>query len=235
METFANPTRQDQSVWKQLFTKQSELRDVQIVPEFSEGLRLLGIDESRIPSLETVNERLKKISGWQGVYVKGFISPVAFFEMLAKKTFPVGNFIRSEKHLSYTPEPDIFHDLYGHIPFFTSPDYAQFAENFGRCAIKYSDSPQIIEEFQRLYWFGIEFSLIKTEQGLRIFGAGIASSFLECTLALSGTPRLLPFDPEVIRKKQFRIDVVQDNIFVIESRNQLYSCLDQFEKNISKK
>ena len=153
-----------------------------------------------------------------------------FFAMLANKHFPIGGFIRDPKDLSYTPAPDVFHDLYGHIPFYTIPEYADFCENFGRCALKYKNNTQAIEEFQRLFWFTVEFALTKTKSGVRIFGAGIASSFSECAYALSNQPRVHAFDLEVIRQKDFRIDILQTDLYLLESPQQLYSCLAEFEK-----
>lgn len=223
-------SQKDHDTWRTLYANQTPLRDQQVIPEFSDGLKLLEISENQIPNLELVNQKLKKITGWQGVFVKGFEGPETFYQMLANKKFPIGSFIRDAKDLSYTPEPDIFHDLYGHIPLYTIPEYAKFSEDFGRRGMKYLNSAKISEEFQSLFWFTIEFGLLKTKNGLRIFGSGIASSFSECKYALSGQPELVPFDIEKIREQKFRIDIIQNKLFVLESVDQLYGCLDDFEK-----
>jgi len=219
----------DHLTWKTLVLKQKPLREIQIIPEFSKGLVDLGIDESSIPDLEIVNKKLKNITGWQGVYVSGFEEPVSFFKMLSEKKFPIGSFIRNIENLSYTPEPDIFHDLYGHIPFFTLQEYSHFCQNFGLTALRYAHNPQIVEEFQRLFWFMIEFGLVETKAGLRVFGAGIASSFAECEYALSDRPKVMNFDLEVIRSKPFRIDILQETLFKMRSPSDLYDCLEAFE------
>lgn len=216
--------------WKLLFEKQIPLKRQQLIPEFSDGLELLGITADQIPDLEMVNEKLHRLTGWQGCPVQGFEGPETFYHMLAQKKFPVGNFIRDIKDLSYTPEPDIFHDLYGHIPFLTIPAYADFCQEFGRRSEKYLFSEQITREFQRFFWFTIEFGLVQTEQGRRIFGAGIASSFSECAYALSTEPQVVAFDIEKIRGQEFRIDHIQNLLFEMKSADQLYSCLDHFEK-----
>lgn len=223
-------TEMDHLTWKTLFEKQSPLRYTQIIPEFSQGLKVLGIDETKIPDLDIVNKKLQAMTGWQGVFVSGFEEPKSFFKMLSEKKFPIGSFIRNIENLSYTPEPDIFHDLYGHLPFFTILEYAQFCQEFGTRALKYIDQPNIVEEFQRLFWFAIEFGLIDTAQGTRIFGAGIASSFSECDYALSLQPKVVEFDLETIRKKPFRIDLLQDTLFKFKSANDLYQSLEAFEK-----
>lgn len=221
---------QDQETWKTLYSKQSALRKYQIIPEFSKGLELLEITEKQIPKLNNVNAHLKSLTGWEAVYVKGFEGPETFFKLLAHRQFPIGSFIRDAKDLSYTPEPDIFHDLYGHIPFYTISEYAKFCEQFGLLAMKYIENPKILEEFQRLFWFTIEFGLIQTKMGLKIFGAGIASSFSECDFALSTEPELIDFDLNKIRHQEFRIDIMQKKLFVLKSQDQLYSCLNEFER-----
>lgn len=223
-------TAKDHETWKTLFSKQTPLRGQQIIPEFSTGIELLGLTPDRIPDVNQVNQKLFALTGWQGVYVKGFEGPDTFYQMLANKQFPVGSFIRDPKDLSYTPEPDIFHDLYGHLPFYTIPEYGQFCQDFGRRGLKYLNSAKISEEFQRLFWFTAEFGLLKTTSGLQIFGAGIASSFGECAYALSGKPKILPFDVEIIRNTEFRIDLMQETLFVLENVSQLYRCLDAFER-----
>lgn len=222
-------TDRDHETWRLLYRAQDTLRGEQLIPEFASGLKALGILGDKIPDLEAVNARLQGLTGWKGVSVAGFEGPEHFYKMLANREFPVGHFIRDQKDLSYTPEPDVFHDLYGHLPFYVMPEYGTFCEDFGTRGLKYLSSPEITEAFQRLFWFTAEFGLVKTPKGLRIFGAGIASSNKECAYALSGKPRLLPFDVETIRNTPFRIDLIQETLFVLDSAEQLYGCLDAFE------
>jgi phenylalanine-4-hydroxylase len=216
--------------WKALFARQSLKRDLQIVPQFSQGLKALGICAETIPHLENVNSRLRKLTGWEGVPVEGLEEGASFYDMLAQRKFPIGNFIRDEKDLSYTPAPDIFHDLYGHLPFFVDPQYAEFCQEYGRQASKYKNDPKILQEFERFFWFTIEFGLIETAEGRRIFGAGIASSYGECEYALSTRPIIKNFDVEAIRNQEFRIDIFQEQLFVLKSVDQLYGSLDIFVK-----
>lgn len=232
MDSKPDFTSKDHQTWGILFNAQSKLREQQIVSIFSKGLSLLGIDEKKIPDLDEVNQKLKVISGWQAVYVEGFIPAQEFFKMLSEKKFPVGNFIRDSKDLNYTPAPDVFHDLYGHVPFYTDLAYCNFCQKFGEIASKYTNFPEVVEAFQRFFWFTVEFALIKTKNGTRIFGAGIASSFSECAYALSEKPRVHPFDLKKISDMTFRIDVIQENLFILETEDQLYSCLNEFEKKI---
>lgn len=216
--------------WRTLFKRQTELRDQQIVPMFAQGLKALGITEEGIPEIETVNAKLRALTGWEGVPVEGLEEGESFYTMLADRKFPVGNFIRDEKDLSYTPAPDVFHDLYGHLPFFTNPQYAAFCEEFGHRASSYVNDPVVLRQFERLFWFTLEFGLIKTPYGNRIFGAGIASSHGECAYALSDKPNVQLFDLETVRAHEFRIDIFQEDLFLLENEQQLYSCLEQFEE-----
>lgn len=217
--------------WKLLFERQAKLRDRQIVNIFSEGIDKLGLTPDRIPNLEEVNRRLKVHTGFEGVAVEGFEEPHSFYELLAHRKFPIGYFIRDPKDLGYTPAPDIFHDLYGHLPFLANKRYADFSADFGRRTMKFAGNPEVLRQWERLYWFGVEFPLIETREGRRIFGAGIASSFDECAYALSHQPEVLPFDPEVIRHQEFDITRIQDKLFLLQNVEQLYDCLDSFEEN----
>lgn len=228
-----NFTEQEHSVWRELFKRQSPLRSEQMVGDFELGLNRLGITGERIPDLDKVNSKLKALTGFEGVPVVGLEEGPDFFEMISQRQFPIGSFIRDAKDLNYTPAPDVFHDLYGHIPFFVKPDYAKFCEDFGVLALKYSKDPVQLRRFERLFWFTIEFALMDTPKGKRIFGAGIASSFGECAYSLSDKPEVLAFDLKMIRDQEFRIDQIQPKLFKLKSEAQLYSCLLEFEKLIA--
>lgn len=220
----------EHQTWKQLFERQLPLRDQQIVGEFSEGIRLLGFTADRVPDLHEVNRRLEKLTGFRGVPVEGFEEPRSFYELMACREFPIGYFLRDPADLAYTPAPDIFHDLYGHLPFLTDEHYADFCQDLGARAMRYADDAELLRQWERLFWFGVEFPLLKTPAGPRIFGAGIASSFGECAYALSGEPDVIAFDVEAIRRQEFEIDRMQEVLFLLDSREQLYGCLDKFEE-----
>lgn len=218
--------------WRLLFERQRPKRRQQIVKLFSDGIERLGFEAERIPDLDEVNRRLSRLTGFRGIPVEGFEEPASFYEMLSRREFPIGYFIRSPEDLGYTPAPDIFHDLYGHLPFLVDPQYADFCKGLGERAIKYASSSELLRQWERLFWFGVEFPLVKTEYGIRIFGGGIASSFNECEYALSGKPEVLPFDLEKIRHQEFDISRMQELIFLLENPEQLYGCLDDFERGL---
>lgn len=198
------------------------------MPEFAEGLEALGITGDRVPDLDAVNAKLRRLTGWEGVPVEGLEEGESFYRMLSERKFPIGNFIRDPKDLSYTPAPDIFHDLYGHIPFYADLRYAEYCQEFGRRACLKIKDPQVFREYERFFWFTVEFGLVETPVGRRIFGAGIASSYGECEYALSNKPKVIPFDVKTIRAQEFRIDVFQETLFVFKNVNQLYQSLNQF-------
>lgn len=220
----------EHNTWRLLFDKQLPKRDQQIHPLFSAGIQELGFTAERIPDLQEVNRKLYRKTGFVGVPVEGFEAPESFYELLAQRQFPIGYFIREPEDLGYTPAPDVFHDLYGHLPFLVDKDYADFTQEFGKRTIRYRERPELLRQWERLYWFGVEFPLIDLPEGRRIFGAGIASSFSECAYSLSNEPELLPFDIEVIRNQEFNIDEMQKRIFLLKNVKQLYGCLDAFEK-----
>jgi phenylalanine-4-hydroxylase len=226
VQEYRHFTDEEQETWRRMYNSLAMSRKEQIVPEFSSGLEYLGIIAEKIPNLAEVNERLMAATGWQGVAVEGFEELDSFYPGLAQRKFPIGNFIRSSEDIGYTPAPDIFHDLYGHLPFLVDPDYASFCQQFGEKACQYLGQPEELEKLERLFWFTIEFALIKTPQGLRIFGAGIVSSTNECnyTLDTVNGPEHIPFNVEKIMAQDFRIDEMQKRVFVLESRSQLFTC-----------
>lgn len=231
----AQPARFDeeaQLTWYTILSEHRRKRENQVCDLFLSGLEILGITEHKIPDLNEVNEILEKRSGFRGVFVKGLEEGGSFFQLLAERKFPVGNFIRSREDLNYTPAPDIVHDLYGHLPFFTDKRYGDFCHAIGVEACQYIDRPELLRQFERFFWFTIEFGLVKTPKGLRIFGAGIASSIGECEYALSGVPQVEPFDVDAIRHQEFRIDIMQPKLFCLESAEQLYDSLDDLSRKV---
>lgn len=225
---------EDQLTWKEVLERHARTRDKQICDIFLNGVRVLNLSPEKIPELDEINQILKKCSGFEGILVEGLEEGPSFYKMLAQRKFPVGNFVRSRNDLSYTPAPDIIHDLYGHLPFYTSKSYADFCQSFGEAAITFTKHPDLLRQFERFFWFTAEFGLVKTQKGLRVFGAGIASSVGEIEYALSGKPEVLSFDIDRIRHQEFRIDQMQPLLFCLESPEQLYQSLPELCRRIRK-
>ena len=218
--------------WNAILENHKTTREEQVYDIFHKGLELLNIGPDKVPNIKDINSRLESLTGWRGVFVDGLEDGESFYKMLSEKKFPVGNFIRDKKDLSYTPEPDIVHDLYGHLPFFTDKRYADFCQAFGEATCRFIDRDDLLRQFERFFWFTVEFGLIKTPKGNRVFGAGIASSTGECAYALSGEPEVLPFDIDKIRHQEFRIDEMQKRLFIMESEDQLYNSLDELVRRV---
>lgn len=220
---------EDHSTWSSILAVHRERRANQMVSMFMRGLHALDIDTERIPSLDEVNSKLLPLTGWQGVYVEGLEEAAGFYNLLKAKKFPIGNFVRASRDLDYTPAPDVVHDLYGHIPFYADPTYADYCQRYGELACQFLDDATRIRRLERYFWFTMEFGLVKTTEGRRIFGAGIASSIGECAYSLSDIPEVLPFDVEKICAQEFRIDQMQPRLFVLESVEQLYDSFNRLE------
>lgn len=229
---YRNFTPEEHQTWSLMFGTQAPKRDRQVHPIFSQGVEALGMTGDGVPDIDRINVKLERLTGFEGVPVEGLEEDVSFYRMLADRKFPIGNFIRDRQDLSYTPAPDVFHDLYGHLPFLADRDYADFCAELGRKASGVAGDEEKLNQWARLFWFAIEFSLIRTEKGNRIFGAGIASSIGECDYALSDKPEVIPFDIERIRHQEFKIDEFQRRIFLIEDLKQLYSCLEEFDRRV---
>jgi phenylalanine-4-hydroxylase len=214
-------TASDHSVWNTLFERQARLLQGRAAPEFLDGLDVLSMDKSGIPHLGALSERLMKLTGWQVVAVPGLIPDEVFFDHLANRRFVSGNFIRRPDQLDYLEEPDVFHDVFGHVPMLAHPVFADYMQAYGQGGQR-AAGLGAIANLARLYWYTVEFGLIRNGGDLRIYGAGIVSSFGESIFALdSPSPSRIGFDLERVMRTKYRIDDYQQNYFVIDSFDDL--------------
>lgn len=228
-------TAEDDQTWRMLFSRLDDIRPRVAHPLFVEGLAKLGMTNEKIPSLKEVNSRLKALTGWQAVPVEGLESGESFYPALARREFPVGNFIRDRQDLGYTPAPDIFHDLYGHVPFFVDQNYAEFCQQYGELYLRHIAFPERRLQLERFFWFTIEFGLIDLKGlGRRIFGGGILSSLSECQHSLSAEVTVTPFTIAEICAQDYRIDIMQPKLFVLQSEDQLYQSLSDLERHVTR-
>ncbi len=213
---------EENRVWKILFERQKKLVMGRACDEFLEGLQNLGLTADAIPQLPEVSQRLQAKTGWQVAPVEALISARAFFELLAERRFPAATFIRCEAELDYVKEPDIFHELFGHCPMLTDPVYADFIQDYAKKVLSLPETDWAL--LQRLFWFTVEFGLIKTKQGLRAYGGGILSSISETVYSVESdfAMRVL-FDPVAVFRMPYRIDMLQSVYFVIDDYQQLYN------------
>lgn len=215
-------TPQEHDIWRALYKRQLGVLPGRAVDWFMDSLSTLGINKDAIPKIDDINEILMKRTRWQVVPVPGLIPDEPFFEMLANRRFPIGNFIRKPEQFNYIQEPDIFHDLFGHVPILADPVFADYMESYGEGGLK-AAKLGAIDKITRLYWYTVEFGLIEEPKGLRIYGAGILSSPTESIFSLENvSPNRLKFDLKRLLRTHYQIDDFQDTYFVIDSFKQLF-------------
>lgn len=218
---FVNYSAEENRVWGLLFSRQMKLLPGRACNEFINGLNALGITAQAIPQVPDLCERLKAKTGWQVSPVAALISAREFFELLATKHFPVATFIRSEEELDYVKEPDIFHEVFGHCPMLTDKVFAEFVYNYARKVLTFPESDWAL--LQRMFWFTVEFGLIKSNKGLRAYGGGILSSISETVYSVeSDIPLRVMFEPIAAFRMPYRIDMLQPVYFVIDDYQILY-------------
>ena len=209
----------DHKIWSTLFRRQMDLLPGRAGEAFLQGVDILGMTPERIPALRELSARLTETTGWKVARVPGLLHEKDFFNLLARRIFPSTDYIRGWDEIDYTPAPDLFHDMFGHMPMLTQPDFADFYQLFGKAALNAEGKDRV--RLERFHWFGPEFGLIRQEEGTRIFGAGIVSSKNEVTHALSDEVTVLPFDPERIVEQDYDVWHLQDTLFAMTSFEQL--------------
>lgn len=219
-------TRDENRTWNTLIDRQTEIVQTRACPEFLEGLRRINFTREHVPQHTEINRRLKDYTGWEVEVVPALIPAKEFFGLLASKKFPAASFIRLPEELDYIQEPDIFHEFYGHVPLLTFPDYANFMEEFGKIALSISGKDR--SRLFRLFWFTIEFGLLKTPQGIRAYGGGMLSSIHETVYSVeSNVPKREPFDALTALRTPYRIDIPQPLYYVLNHFSDLFKILDQ--------
>ncbi len=215
--------------WNRLFARQSALLPGRACEEALAAMKKLELSRSGMPDFADLSQRLAAITGWRIVPVAGLIPDDPFFDHLANRRFPAAAFIRPERELDYLEEPDIFHDVFGHVPLLANPVYADFLEAYGKGGARAMERGQL-HNLARLYWYTVEFGLIQTADGLRIFGAGVMSSPAETIFSLQdSSPNRIAFDLERVMRTKYIIDDFQQTYFVIESFEKLLEdCYQDF-------
>ena len=220
-QDYASYTAADHDTYRRLYERQRALLPGLASQAFIDALPSLGASD-RIPRFEEVNERLYKATGWELVGVPGLIPEVPFFTLLANRKFPVTDWIRKPEEFEYIVEPDIFHDLFGHVPLLFNPVFADYVQRYGQGGLK-AQGLGSCEMLSRLYWYTIEFGLIREAGQLRAYGAGILSSSGELAYSVqSPEPQRIPLDLERTMRTRYKIDTYQQTYFVIDSFEQLF-------------
>jgi phenylalanine-4-hydroxylase len=221
-------TEEDHGTWAIMHKRQLETLPGRASPEYLEGLKKLNLPATRIPKLLDVSAALQRTTGWRLTRVDGLVPEKEFFECLSQKLFPCTDFIRGRHELEYTPSPDMFHDIFGHIPLIMNQTFANFYEFFGKVALH--ANPEQLVKLQRIYWFTVEFGLIKSKEGLRIYGSGILSSVGEVLYSLSDKVKVHSFDYKKVGDQYFEIHHMQEDLFAIDSFDALLKGFKEYAK-----
>jgi phenylalanine-4-hydroxylase len=226
-------TEEDHQVWRILFERQMVNLPHAASAEYLEGIKRINFTSKQIPNFKEVNKILQEYTGWQLHVVAGLLPNKEFFELMENKRFCATTWLRKMSQLDYLEEPDMFHDVFGHVPLLTNPDLGHFLEGLSRIALKYIDNELAIELVSRLYWYTVEFGLIKENGKIRIYGAGILSSKGETKYSLeSDIPQRVPYNVQEIIDTPYIKDKYQEKYFVIDSYEQLYNSVSEVERCI---
>jgi phenylalanine-4-hydroxylase len=238
-QDWAAYTPEQHAVWAELVRRRMPQLAEHACVEYLDGFHQIGLREDTIPNLAEVNKRLQPRTRWNATPVSGFLPPDAFFEMLAARRFPTTTWLRSRESLEYTPEPDIFHDVFGHVPMHAHPVFANFLEHYGRiCAAIPADDKDRLERMGRLFWFTVEFGIIREHGQIKLYGSGLISSHGEATHVIEGPktghgPEIRPFNLDQVLNQEFLVSEMQKVLYVVESFDQIYEATQQAEEKLA--
>jgi phenylalanine-4-hydroxylase len=220
-QDWAAYTAEDHATWDTLFARQAKLLPGRASEAFLRGLDVLKLSKPGIPDFAELSERLMALTGWQVVAVPGLVPDDVFFDHMANRRFVAGNFIRRPDQLDYLQEPDVFHDVFGHVPMLADPMFADYLAAYGRGGLRALELGAL-KQLARLYWYTVEFGLVQEAEGLRIYGSGIVSSYGESIFALDDpSPNRIAFDMKRVMQTDYRIDDYQQKYFVIPGFEEL--------------
>ena len=227
-------TEEDFKVWKLLYERQIVNLPDAASREYLEGLKRIHFQADKIPNFAETNVFLAELTGWNIHVVAGLIPDDEFFQLMSNKRFPASTWLRELSKIDYLEEPDMFHDVFGHVPLLTNQPFVDFLQELSKIALRYIDNAWAIQLISRIYWFTVEFGLIREKGQVRIYGAGILSSAGETKYSLSDEATHIDYDVDAIMSTAYRKDVFQKQYFVIDSYEQLYHSTDQIEAFLEK-
>ncbi len=231
-QEYDNYTSEDHKVWSLLYAEQMEHLPGIATQAYIDGIARVQFKPDRVPRFDVINEELADVTGWQVYVVPGLIDNKPFFEHLSRKEFPATTWLRKLEQLKYIEEPDMFHDVFGHVPLLSEPFFCKYLNGLSKIALKHIENETAVELIARVYWFTVEFGLIKEANETKIYGAGILSSPGESLYSVSEEATHVPFDVQHILDTPYIKDRYQDKYFVIESYKQLFDSLEHIESRI---
>jgi phenylalanine-4-hydroxylase len=228
-QVYENYTEEDFKVWKLLYNRQIANLPGAASSEHMAGLDKIAFVGEEIPHFDQTNEILEKSTGWRLAVVPGLVPDYTFFELMSNKRFPATTWLRKMKELDYLEEPDMFHDVFAHAPLLTNQSFVDFLLAISNIGLEYSGNDYAIDILSRIYWFTVEFGLIRENGELRIYGAGILSSAGETKFCLTDEPPHYDFDIRTIMQTDYSKNIFQDRYFVIDSYEQLYQSIPKIK------
>jgi phenylalanine-4-hydroxylase len=230
-QDWAAYTPEQHAIWTELVGRRMPQLRQHACREYLDGFELIGLREDRLPNLAAVSARLAPRTGWESTPVSGFLPADAFFAMLAARMFPTTTWLRSRESMEYTPEPDIFHDVFGHVPMHAHPVFASFLEQYGKVCARLTDAEDL-ERMGRLFWFTVEFGLIRQDGGVKVYGSGLISSHGECSRVLAGGCEVRSFDLDAVMEQRFDTGAMQPVLYAVESFEEIYEAAKRAESRL---
>jgi phenylalanine-4-hydroxylase len=232
-QDWAAYTPDEHAVWNELVSRRMPQLERHACAEYLEGFAQIGLQLDRLPKLKAVSALLEPRTGWNSTAVSGFLPAPAFFEMLAAKKFPTTTWIRGRDEMEYTPKPDIFHDVFGHVPLHAHPVFAGFLEHYGKVCAGLTDADDL-ERMGRLFWYTVEFGVIRERGEVKVYGSGLISSHAECTRVIEGGAgvEVRSFDLEKVLHEPVDTGSMQTVLYAIESFEQIYEATKLAESRL---
>ena len=225
-------TDEQHAVWAELVGRVLPELEKHAARAYLDGFQIIGLQRDRLPNLATVSERLRPRTGWSSTPVSGFLPGPAFFELLAARQFPTTTWLRNRESIEYTPEPDIFHDVFGHVPMHAHKVFADFLEHYGRVCASIED-PGVLERLGRLFWYTVEFGLIREGSELKVYGSGLISSHGECLNVMEGHCAVRDFSLDEVLSTPVKVDELHKLLFAVSSFDQIYEAMHEAEDRVS--
>jgi phenylalanine-4-hydroxylase len=232
-QDYAAYTTEQHAVWAELVRRRMPQLEQHAAREYLDGFETLCLPYDRLPNLNAISAKLQLRTGWNTTPVSGFMPAPAFFEMLAARRFPTTTWLRSRDSLQYTPEPDIFHDVFGHVPMHAHPVFADFLAHYGQLCARIRDEA-ILERIGRVFWYTVEFGLIRQDGRVKVYGSGLISSDGECSNVIDGGCDVRSFDLDEVLRTPVIVDEMHHLLFAIESFDQIYEAMHTLEGRIKR-
>lgn len=228
-QDYAAYTEEQHAVWAELVGRMMPEIEQHAAREYLDGFQIIGLQKDKLPNLKEISSRLAPRTGWSSTPVSGFLPAPAFFEMLASRNFPTTTWLRSRESLEYTPEPDIFHDVFGHVPMHSHKVFADFLEHYGRVCAGISNA-EILEKLGRLFWYTVEFGVIRQDGEVKAYGSGLISSHGECRNVMGGNCAIHDFTLDEVLATRVKVNELHKLLFAVGSFDQVYEAMHEAER-----